>query len=565
MRTRVADLTVAIGDAARVLPPRAQPARDRRPAAPPRSGLPRRARRRPAAGAGRGRARRRDRILRGTQLLAPAGDIIAAEWLPSPGASRRRPSVMSGQILKVASCVRRALRRRRRTAPVSRSKRCAPRRSTCTTRGCWPRSRWCSTGAGCSAISSAERRGRGHAAAAGHPAALEAEVDDAEPHHDVADRELLVREPRRGDHVTEEREQVVVLLRTVLHGLLDRHVHLAAVALAHVVLGRHALVQRDDEHVERDADRDDRHAAHRAVHEAEPEDRHVGGEQDREAEIARSGPSGTSRPRARSGWPGRRSSSHSSRKRRRLSRSKLPFVTTTTMTASAIVADEEDHAHTVPTVACACRRYPPRMYELRSSSEGTVIRVEVDEGQMVPRTTRSRCSTPNGSGRRRHRRPRGRARALRGGRLPGHAGQGHRAHRRVLTERAIVSVVRRQQPLEVRVGRRTARRGTGSRPRTTWSSAGGGGRAATSSETDRRARSSPQRIVGTRDDDSPDSPPIECGVLAVATFAGRRRRGHARRGAPAAPGRQTLGRRVLRVAGRERERGELVTGTRGIG
>ena len=43
-------------------------------------------------------------ILRGTQLLAPAGDIIAAEWMPLPrAASSSRPSVMSGQILKVAS------------------------------------------------------------------------------------------------------------------------------------------------------------------------------------------------------------------------------------------------------------------------------------------------------------------------------------------------------------------------------------------------------------------------------------------------------------------------------
>jgi hypothetical protein len=42
-------------------------------------------------------------ILRGTQLLAPAGDIIAAEWLPYRNSVSSRPSVMSGQILKVAS------------------------------------------------------------------------------------------------------------------------------------------------------------------------------------------------------------------------------------------------------------------------------------------------------------------------------------------------------------------------------------------------------------------------------------------------------------------------------
>ncbi len=69
--------------------------------------------------------------------------------------------------------------------------------------------------------------------------------------------------PGRGDHVAEEHEQVVVLLRTVLHRLLDRDVHLASVALAHVVLRRHALVQRDHEHVECHTDPDERHAAHR--------------------------------------------------------------------------------------------------------------------------------------------------------------------------------------------------------------------------------------------------------------------------------------------------------------
>ncbi len=42
-------------------------------------------------------------ILRGTQLLAPAGDIIAAEWMPFREHVSSRPSVMSGQILKVAS------------------------------------------------------------------------------------------------------------------------------------------------------------------------------------------------------------------------------------------------------------------------------------------------------------------------------------------------------------------------------------------------------------------------------------------------------------------------------
>jgi hypothetical protein len=42
-------------------------------------------------------------ILRGTALLAPAGEIIAAEVLPAPDRVQARPSTMAGQILKVAS------------------------------------------------------------------------------------------------------------------------------------------------------------------------------------------------------------------------------------------------------------------------------------------------------------------------------------------------------------------------------------------------------------------------------------------------------------------------------
>jgi hypothetical protein len=42
-------------------------------------------------------------ILRSTPLLAPAGDIIAAETLPYRAKVGSRPSVLSGQVLKVAS------------------------------------------------------------------------------------------------------------------------------------------------------------------------------------------------------------------------------------------------------------------------------------------------------------------------------------------------------------------------------------------------------------------------------------------------------------------------------
>ncbi|HEX5586488.1 MAG TPA: hypothetical protein VFZ17_04220 [Acidimicrobiia bacterium] len=52
----------------------------------------------PAAVASSGAA-----ILRSTPLLAPAGDIIAAETLPYRAKVGSRPSVLSGQVLKVAS------------------------------------------------------------------------------------------------------------------------------------------------------------------------------------------------------------------------------------------------------------------------------------------------------------------------------------------------------------------------------------------------------------------------------------------------------------------------------
>jgi hypothetical protein len=42
-------------------------------------------------------------VLRGTRLLAPAGDIIATEVMPFSEELSGRPSVLSGQILRVAS------------------------------------------------------------------------------------------------------------------------------------------------------------------------------------------------------------------------------------------------------------------------------------------------------------------------------------------------------------------------------------------------------------------------------------------------------------------------------
>ena len=87
-------------------------------------------------------------ILRGTQRLAAAGDIIAAESVPYRAEVGSSLSVLSGQVLKVASAFdelseglpERAVRRARSAA--------APRPHTSTTRACWRRSRSCSTARG---------------------------------------------------------------------------------------------------------------------------------------------------------------------------------------------------------------------------------------------------------------------------------------------------------------------------------------------------------------------------------------------------------------------------------
>ena len=99
--------------------------------------------------------------------------------------------------------------------------------------------------------------------------------------------ELLVRQPGRGDDVAEERRAGRRLsCGLVLHRPLDRHVDLAAVALLDVVLRRHALVQRDHEHVERHADRDDE-SCPLSVRFTKQNARieHVGQQQDREPDV----------------------------------------------------------------------------------------------------------------------------------------------------------------------------------------------------------------------------------------------------------------------------------------
>ena len=64
-------------------------------------------------------------------------------------------------------------------------------------------------------------------------------------------------------------------------------------------------------------------------------------------------------------------------------RSKLPFVASDDDDRERDRRHEEDHAHHGTDGRRHVAGILPRMYELRSSSEGTVVRVEVDEGQMV--------------------------------------------------------------------------------------------------------------------------------------------------------------------------------------
>ena len=153
----------------------------------------------PTTAARPSRSRSRTRaptILRGTQLLAPAGDIIAAEWMPYRENGRLAAVGDVGPDPQGRERVRRAVRR------ASRARR--PRTRSALLGAGVPlrrararaRSRWCSTGAVCSrsALLSFRPR-RAHAASPGYAAALEAQVDDPERDHDVADRELLVGEP----------------------------------------------------------------------------------------------------------------------------------------------------------------------------------------------------------------------------------------------------------------------------------------------------------------------------------------------------------------------------------
>ena len=65
------------------------------------------------------------------------------------------------------------------------------------------------------------------------------------------------------------------------------------------------------------------------------------------------------------------------------SRPKLPFVATTTTIATTNVATKKITRTPYRRRVRATQVSSANVYELRSSSEGTVIRVDVDEGQMV--------------------------------------------------------------------------------------------------------------------------------------------------------------------------------------
>ena len=171
-------------------------------------------------------------VLRGTQLLAPAGDIIAAETMPFREKISSRPSVMSGQILKVASAFdelsRRATRARRRLALEA----------LCSAPGYLYDSRVLAGARGRARPARPARRSVADVVEAGQLAsprrrgtrlASKQRSSDPEADDDVADRELLVGHPgqrrsrRRGTQSSCRR------LGPVLDRLLDRDVDFPSV------------------------------------------------------------------------------------------------------------------------------------------------------------------------------------------------------------------------------------------------------------------------------------------------------------------------------------------------
>ena len=187
-------------------------------------------------------------MLRGSEALAPAGDIVAAE--PSlhraPGITSAPPSALAGQILKVASAfdeltegdpvargvgARSALHR----APL-RLRRSGRRRAGACARATRRAGRPRLT----AALGTATPRA---------PGTEEGQLADPDRDHEVADREDLVERFRQHDLVAQESEQVVVALRAVLHRLFDRLLDPVPVLVVADRGRGHALVQPDDQRV----------------------------------------------------------------------------------------------------------------------------------------------------------------------------------------------------------------------------------------------------------------------------------------------------------------------------
>jgi len=111
---------------------------------------------------------------------------------------------------------------------------------------------------------------------------VEAEVDQADTDHQVAERHRALERAAHRDPVGEHRQDVAGLLGPVLHRHLGGRTRWDRV--------RHAEVQRDHEGVHGDADRDHAHPPEAQVRDREAEDARVRQQQQRKPEIVEAGP-----------------------------------------------------------------------------------------------------------------------------------------------------------------------------------------------------------------------------------------------------------------------------------
>ena len=167
----------------------------------------------------------------------------------------------------------------------------------------------------------------------------------------------------------------------MLHGALDGDVHRAAVALAHVVLRGHPLVEPDHQHVQADAHGDHEEPARAHVHDAERED---------EGERGMSRPNPTSSIRA-FGNVTNSSDLDRQHEEQEPQRAKLDMPQAT----EAALRDDDDergendraqvehHGHNVVSGPWRAVDTVLDVYELRARAEGRVEQLVVDEGQMV--------------------------------------------------------------------------------------------------------------------------------------------------------------------------------------